>query len=161
MYKRDRIKTAVLYIGGAAAVGSCLALILFFAYTLRLRTEYREVCLQINDAILASDEASNWVRRGEDIAPLSGRALDYYDKFLLDANTVVFNRRVRDITDGSIQLVIGENTLALTGCGDGTEIHIRWETPGALTCYSVRNTTTSFLHLSAYLDNYIRSLETP
>ena len=160
MYKKDRLKAALLYGFGTLAIGSCVALIVFFIFTLRLRTEYREVCLEINDAILACAQEDNTIRRGGESAPLSTKATDYYDKFLLDADTAVFNRKVRGLTDRSIRLCFPDHTLALTGYGDGSEIAVRWETPEGVKCYTVRNSVTTFMQLDAYMENILRQAGT-
>ena len=125
MYKKDRAKAAALYICGGLAIGSCIALIIFFIHTLKLRTEYRAVCLEINDAILASRIEDDLIIRGDESAPLTQKTADYYDAFLLDSNTAVFNRKVREVNDKSIQLCFNGSILSFTGYGDGSEIHIR------------------------------------
>ncbi len=161
MYKKDRIKACLLYGFGALAIGSCVALIVFFIFTLRLRAEYREVCLEINDTILASAQKDSTICRGGESAPLSAKVTDYYEKFLLDANTAVFNRKVRGITERSIRLCFPDHTLALTGYGDGSEIAVRWETPEGVKCYTVRNSVTTFLQLDAYMENTLLRAGSP
>ena len=156
MYVRDKFKAAALYICGGLAVGICLALIVYFIFILNLRTEYREFCLTVNDAILASAEEERFIQRGEKIVPLTSKAADYYDAFLLDRDTVVINRRKRSATDRSIQLHFSADTLSLTGYGDGSEIHIRWDTPEETKNYTVRNSSLTFLQLDAYMENYLR-----
>ena len=75
MYKKAKVKTALLYTFGTLAVMIALGMIVFMVHTLRLRTEYRQFCLEVNDAVLASSMRQNTVTRGDETAPLSFTAL--------------------------------------------------------------------------------------
>ncbi len=155
MNKRDKYRAAALYLGGGLALGLCAALIVFVAYTLALRTEYRETCFAINDAVLAARGMEMTVERGGEQWPLDERTLDYYNQNLLQQNTVVFNRRRIPLNEKSILLHLGENRLCFTGLEDGSAINVLWETPDRSRSFTVRSAIT-FNQYSAYLSNYIR-----
>ena len=155
MYRKDRRRAAALYLGGGIALVVCIALIVFLVYALTLRTEYRAMCLEINDAVLAANVAERSIERGGESRALDESTLMYYDIFLLDRHTVVFNRKTAEPNSKSILIHLGENTLCFTGQEDGSAINIRWETPDSSRGYTVRS-QTSFMQLSAYLSNYLR-----
>lgn len=154
MYKADKKRAAVLWSCGVAAVGACLALIIFFVYTLVLRTSYRAFCLEINDAILHTDIAACTVGRGDEVLPADKAILDYYDEFLLDEGTLVFARKGSEPTERSIILTLGENTLVFTPVDNGTAVCLRWTAPDGTDTYTVRTGYISFAQLSACYTNY-------
>ena len=159
MYKKDRIRRAALYLCCILALGICLALIGYFVYILRLRTEYRAFCMEINDAILATEPEEALVRRGDGEWPADRDLLDYYDIQLRDAKTVVFNRKAAEPDEKSIYLILHDGILCYTGMEDGSAVNLRWETDAGLRAYTVRSDNISFMQLSAYLSNYARRLE--
>ena len=159
MYKKDKAKAAAVYTCGMIAAGVCIALIAFFVYTLSLRTEYRKVCLEINDHILTSPASSNFVLKGGMTYPLSDQILEYYNMALLGDNTVVFNRKECEPTAKSIVLVISECTLTFTGLEDGSAVNVRWDTPEDSRSYTLRSSSVSFMQMSAYMNNYLRRTE--
>ena len=159
MFRREKGKGALLYLGAFAALGTCLALIVFFVHILVLRTEYRAVCLEINDVILATDPETVTVTRGGETWPLDAQTLDFYNIRLLDADTVVYSRRDGEINERSILISLGAYRLSFTGLEDGSSIRILWDGPSGHRSYLVRSSAISFRQYSAYLSNYIRRLE--
>ena len=117
-YKRDRRRTAILYACGIVAIGSCLALIVFFVHTLLLRTQYRATCLEINDAILASSAEQNTIQRGDEVYPMPDYVLEYYNILLLEEDTLVRDRSSLPPTAKSIILHISDNSLTFTPVPD-------------------------------------------
>ena len=79
------ILMCVIAMASAAAVGG------FMIYTLILRTAYRTDALEINHAFARKEMVT--VSRAEETFLFPAEELEYYDKFLLDGNTVVFSRR--------------------------------------------------------------------
>ena len=159
MYKKNLFKRRMLFIGGGAAFAICLVMILFFIYILVLRTEYRAACLEINDAVLATDPGEVYVERGGEQWPMSHDALEYYNMRLLDEYVIVYNRANKELTDESIIIRLGDSTLSFTGYEDGTAINIHWETPFGLKTYTVRSSVVPFSTDSLFLTKYINSLE--
>jgi len=159
MYKKDKAKAGALYACGFVAIGACVALIIFFISILSLRSEYKKVCLEINDHILATPAEENFILRDEKTYPLSDQVLEYYNMALLGENTVVFNRKECEPTAKSIVLALGDSTLTFTGLEDGSAINVRWVTPEETRNYTLRSSTTSFMQMSAYLSNYLRRTE--
>ena len=159
MYKKDVLKTCLLYLAGGLAIGICVALIIFFVYTLQLRTEYRQTALEINEYVLAYQEKGSTVTWKGKTYPLSEACLDYYNRFLLDAKTVVAGRRSMEPTERSIILSFGGGKLTFTQAHeDGYSTNIRWETPDGVKNYEVASQTT-FMQMAAYISNYTRRLE--
>ena len=156
MYRRDRSKTILLYLGGALAVGAALLLIGFFVYTLALRTEYRAFALEVNDEILGCPAADREIARGETRLPLSAFYLDYYDKILLDQGTAVVDRKVREPEKSSIALILGEKRLWFIRV-DNTLVNLRWETPEGVRGYTVRCDLITFAQMNAYFTNLARA----
>ena len=157
MYKRDRIKTRILYACGALAILICLALTGFMVYSLRLRTEYRAFCLEVNDAILAVPEGQITISRQEKSAPASVRSIDYFNAFLLDSGTLVYNRRCEPVTDESIVIRLGKKkAFILTGLEDGSVINVRFETPEGTRGFSVLGGYIQFSDLCSRADIYLQ-----
>ena len=156
MYRRDRSKTILLYLGGALAVGAALLLIGFFVYPLALRTEYRAFALEVNDEILGCPAEEREIARGETRLPLSAFDLDYYDKILLDQGTAVVDRKVREPEKSSIALILGEKRLWFIRV-DNTLVNLRWETPEGVRGYTVRCDLITFAQMNAYFTNLARA----
>ena len=160
MYLKYKVKTILLYVFGFIAVGACIALIAWFVSILRLRTEYREFCLGVNDVILATPANDRSIRQGDKELPLSMDALDYYNILLLDSNVTVISREDAEPKDSSIRIQLGEDALTFTNVEkDGSLIALRWETPEGTRSYFVRSGQVSFMSISAYFKNYARRVE--
>ena len=157
MYKKAKIKTALLYAFGALAVTIALGMIVFMVHTLRLRTEYRDFCLEINNAVLTSPKQRNTVTRGDETAPLSFTALNYYDQFLLDTGTLVYSRKSAEPTEKSIVISMKGGTLFFIPLDQET-ICLRWDTPSGTRSYRVRAGYITFADLHSYLTIYLQSL---
>jgi hypothetical protein len=161
MYLKYKIKTVLLYVCGFIAVGACVALIAWFVSILRLRTEYRAFCLEVNDVILATPAKERSIQQGDKELPLSMEALDYYNMLLLDSNVVVISREDAEPTDSSIRIILGDKSLIFTNVEkDGSLIALRWETPEGTRSYFVRSGQVSFMSMSAYFKNLARRAET-
>ena len=157
VYKKDRIRTVVLYVCGAVAVLSCVALIAFFIFTLHLRTEYRACCLEINDRILASyAQEDRTIRMGNESCPMDGAVQDYYDRILLDAKTIVYNRRSFEPDDKCLILEFSGCRLIFRDLREGHWIGLRWETPEGTRCYSVASGDYTFMQMTAFFQNTLR-----
>ena len=89
-----------------------LGVIIFFAYTLILRNDYRAAALNINEAVLAGGDRIT-VSRGDTTLPADQRIVDYYNRFLLDGNTAVYSRIGAPLTDQSIRLSFPDEVLAV------------------------------------------------
>ena len=160
MYLKYKIKTVLLYVCGFIAVGACVALIAWFVSILRLRTEYREFCLGVNDTILATPAKERSIQQGDKRYPLSMNDLDYYNMLLLDRNVTVISREDAEPTDGSIRIILGDRSLIYTNMEkDGSLIALRWETPEGTRSYFVRSGQVSFMSMSAYFKNIARRAE--
>ncbi len=159
MYLKQKANAALLYLAGFLAVGICLALIVFFVHILVLRTEYRAVCLEINDVILQTSPDELSVSRGGETWPLDENTLEYYNIRLLDASTVVYSRKDGEEDARSIVIFLGSYRLSYTGIEDDSAIRIRWDGPSGHRSYLVRSDDVSFRQFSAYLSNYVRRLE--
>ena len=159
VYKSARCKAVLLYAAGTLAVGAAIALIVYFVYILNLRTEYRAVCLEINDCVLASRRRSdNRIEKGEKSCPLPDSALDYYNQFLLDGKTVVYSRKSFSPDEKCLILYFSGCRLVLREMRDGFDIGVRWETPEKTVCYTVACGNYSFPQLNSYFTNlYYRS----
>ena len=157
MYKKAKVKTALLYTFGTLAVMIALGMIVFMVHTLRLRTEYRQFCLEVNDAVLASSMRQNTVSRGDETAPLSFTALNYYDQFLLDAGTLVYSRKSAEPTEKSIVISIKGGTLSFIPLDEET-VCLRWDTSSGTSSYRVRAGYITFVDLNSYLTIYLQSL---
>ena len=137
-----------------------MALIAWFASILRLRTEYREFCLEINDVILSTPATERFIRQGDKELPLSMEALDYYNMLLLSDTVVVISREDAEPKDSSVRIRLGEDQLIYTSVEkDGSLIALRWETPEGTRSYFVRSGQVSFMSMSAYFKNYARRVE--
>ena len=159
MYKKAKIRTALLYICGTLAIGMCVALIIFVVWILVLRTDYKKTCLEINDQIVISQTDQNYVIRDGQTYPLSSEVINYYDEFLLDKKVIVYNRKAAEPDKNSIVLKINGRTLTFTGQDEGTSVNIRWETGEGVKNYSVRTGSISYMMLNSYMKNYIRKTE--
>lgn len=160
MYLKYKVKTALLYFFGFVAIGATVALIIWFVSILRLRTEYREFCLGINDTILATSAKERFIQQGDKRYPLSMNDLDYYNMLLLDSNVVVISREDAEPTDTSIRIILGDKSLIYTNVEkDGSLIALRWETPEGTRSYFVRSGQVSFMGMSAYFKNIARRAE--
>ncbi len=161
MYLKYKIKTVLLYVCGFIAVGACVALIAWFVSILRLRTEYRAFCLEVNEVILATPAKERSIQQGDKELPLSMSDLDYYNMLLLDRNVVVISREDAEPTDSSIRIILGDKSLIFTSVEqDGSLIALRWETPEGTRSYFVRSGQVSFMSMSAYFKNLARRAET-
>lgn len=154
-FRRDARSTALLFGFGGLALAIALALIAFFVWTLALRTEYRAFCLEVNSVILATPAGDRRIVQGELELPLSAADLDYYDKMLLDTGTAVLDRKRREPNAGSITLVLGENSLRITGV-ENTLIHLHWAGEGGERDYTVRSDLITYAQMNAYLKNMAR-----
>ena len=146
MRKRSRAALILTY---TIVIGITLSVLIFFTYTLVLRTDYKSTALEINDAILSG--CSMTISRGEDTFPATQETADYYNRFLL-LQTDAFSRRSVPVTDKSIILRIGDNELSFTGLEDNSAIAVKWKTAADDKNYIVRSQIT-FLQLSAYFSN--------
>ncbi len=158
MYLKHKASSAMLYLACFLALGICLALIAFFVHILVLRTEYRAVCLEINDVILQTSPDELSISRGNETWPLDENTLEYYNIRLLDAKTVVYSRKDGEEDDRSIVIRLGTYRLSYTGIEDDSAIRIRWDGPSGHRCYLVRSDDVSFRQFGAYLSNYVRRL---
>lgn len=157
MYIKDKLKTGILYFFGLVAIGIAVALIVWFISILHLRTEYRDFCLQVNDAILATPAEARFIQRGTEQLPLSAEALDYYDQILLAEGVTVISRKEAEPNERSIVLLLEENRLIFTNVEkDGSLIHLRWETAEGSVSYTVRSERITFMQMSAYFTGYAR-----
>ena len=146
MRKRSRAALILTY---TIVLGITLSVLIFFTYTLVLRTDYKSTALEINDAILSGCNMT--ISRGEDTFPATQETADYYNRFLL-LQTDAFSRRSVPVTDKSIILRIGDNELSFTGLEDNSAIAVKWKTAADDKNYIVRSQIT-FLQLSAYFSN--------
>ena len=152
----NRPGTVLFYALSCLALAMTLAVGGFFVYTLALRTSYRAMALEINDAFLAGTSVT--VARGEDSFPVTPESVEYYNKFLLDRNTAVFGRKRAEPGDTGITLVLDGGQLTFTGADDGTAIAVRWSSPEKDKSYIVRSQYT-FNQLTAYYLNLKRKAE--
>lgn len=146
MRKRSRAALILTY---TIVLGITLSVLIFFTYTLVLRTDYKSTALEINDAILSGCNMT--ISRGEDTFPATQETADYYNRFLL-LQTDAFSRRSVPVTDKSIILRIGDNELSFTGLEDNSAIAVKWKTAADDKNYIVRSQIT-FLQLNAYFSN--------
>ena len=146
MRKRSRAALIMTY---TIVLGITLSVLIFFTYTLVLRTDYKSTALEINDAILSGCNMT--ISRGEDTFPATQETADYYNRFLL-LQTDAFSRRSVPVTDKSIILRIGDNELSFTGLEDNSAIAVKWKTAADDKNYIVRSQIT-FLQLNAYFSN--------
>ena len=161
MYIRDKVKAGILYFFGFIAVGSSLALIIWFISILQLRTEYRAFCFEINDVILATPGRDRTIGRGEESFPASQEIVDYYNMLLLGEGVTVISRDEVTPDERSIVLTLKDGKLSFTNVEkDGSLINIRWESERELRSYNVRSSQTSFMGVAAYYSNYARRLGT-
>ena len=161
VYIKDKVKTGLLYFFGFIAIGASLALIVWFISILRLRTEYREFCLEVNEAILATAEGDRRIGRGEESFPASREMVDYYDMLLLADGVTVISRDEATPDEHSIVLTLKGGRLILTNVEkDGSLINIRWETAEGVRSYNLRSSQISFMSISAYYSNYARRMRT-
>ena len=149
----NRPGTVLFYALSCLALAMTLAVGGFFVYTLALRTSYRAMALEINDAFLVGTSVT--VARGEDSFPVTPESAEYYNEFLLDRNTAVFSRKRTEPDDASISLILDGGQLTFTGVDDGTAIAVRWSSPEKEENYIVRSQYT-FTQLSAYYSNLKR-----
>ena len=150
MKKGSRISFIVIT---CAAFGLAAAVIVFFVYTLRLRTIYRETAIEVNDAILAANDIT--LSCGSDTFEIAPAAVDYYNRFLLHGKTVVYSRKEVPETAQTIIVNISGSTLSFTGIDDGSAIAVKWKTPQDEKHFIVRSQIT-YMQLKAYFDNYKR-----
>ena len=154
VYQEQKRKSVLLFAAGTLAVGAAVALIIYFAYILNLRTEYRAVCIEINDCVLTSQMRSDGrIEMGEKSCALNAAGLQYYNIFLLDGKTVVYNRREFSPDEKCLNLYFSGCRLSFRELRDGFDIGVRWETPEKTVCYSVASGNISFQQLSAYFTN--------
>ena len=146
MRKRSRAALILTY---TIVLGITLSVLIFFTYTLVLRTDYKSTALEINDAILSGCNMT--ISRGEDTFPATQETADYYNRFVL-LQTDAFSRRSVPVTDKSIILRIGDNELSFTGLEDNSAIAVKWKTAADDKNYIVRSQIT-FLQLNAYFSN--------
>ncbi len=152
-----KLKKLMLYISCAAAILGVSAVAVFLIVTLTIRTNYKDMALRVNDAVLET-YSQKYVEKNGERYPADDKLLNYYDKFLLDGNTAVFNSSSADETEKTIRLIMGDKTLALTPLEDGTAINIHWKTPDEDRSFTVRS-QTSYMQLEAYLSNYINRIK--
>lgn len=152
----SKTKKRTLLLCAGLAILVSLAVIAFFVWGLQLRTGYKAMCLEINDAVLATAAEEARVSRGGEEWPADGELVDYLNQSLLREKQP-FSRKEVPENDKSIILTLHGGRLSFTELPDGA-IAIRWETPEGVQSYSVRS-DTGFRHCSAYLSNYLRRFE--
>ena len=135
----------------AAVIAAAAGAVIFLVYTLQLRTDYRETALQVNDAALAGLDNAK-ISRGDISFEVSREAVDYYNKFLLDAHTLVYSRKGTQENEKTIILKLGEAELSFTGLEDGSAIAVHWDSGAEQKVFRVRSQIT-FSHLEAYFEN--------
>ena len=141
-----RLVVAAVFIFSIGAV-------LFLAYTLKLRTEYKETATQINEVAAAYQDRAV-IQQGDKRISGTSAIVNFYDQFLLDKSTLVYKKASAELTDRTILLEFGEKSLALTGLEDDNSINIRWKTPEKEKSFCVRSEIT-FTQLEAYLSHYL------
>ena len=145
-----RKKSVIFILASVVAFAAGAAVIAFLVYTLVLRTSYRADAMDINQVFLKKGTVT--VSCGEESFQMPAEELEYYDKFLLDRNTIVFSRRIVPETKDTIVLTFGKESLSFTGLEDGSAIALCWKTPDHEKHYIVRS-SISFMQLSAYYTN--------
>ena len=143
-------KKAIFYLMCVIALAAAAAVIGFLVYTLKLRTDFRADAMEINNMFLKKGIVN--VSCGEESFQFPAEDLEYYDKFLLDRNTVVFSRKRVPENENTIVLAFGNEALSFTGLEDGSAIALCWKTPDHEKHYIVRS-SLSFMQLSAYYTN--------
>ncbi len=149
------LKKAIFRLICIGVFGASAAVIWFLASTLLLRTEYRETALEINDAFIESDPEIITVSQGGITLPASRTLVDFYDRFLLDRTTTVFNRKPAPPEDTTISIQCGNRTLSFTGLDDESATQICWKGPEEEKNFTVRSQVT-FIQLNSYFQNYKR-----
>lgn len=137
--------------------GVIVAIVIWFISVLMMRTEYKDTALEINDAFLAAGPEGTTVSQGDITLPATQSLIDYYDRFLLEKSTIVFNKKQAEPDASSITLQCGDKTLRFTGLEDGTAINVCWITPEGEKYYTVR-TQITFIQLNNYWKNYVRNM---
>ena len=151
----NRSSAVLLYSLSALALAMTLGVGGFFVYTLALRTRYRAMALEFNDAFLKSTSVT--LSSGEDSFSVTPDSAEYYNEFLLDSNTAVFSRKNVEPSDTSISLILDSGQLTFTRAEDGTAIAVRWSSGEEEQNYIVRSLYT-FPQLTAYFSNMKRAL---
>ena len=134
----------------AAALAMALGVVIFFIYTIVLRTEYKNAALDMNEPFRQS--ASVTLLRGDESFSVPTDQVEYYNTFLLDQNTTVFSKKQVPETEETITLDFGTQQLSFTGLEDGSAIAVSWKYPSGEKHYIVRS-ATMFMQLSAYYTN--------
>ena len=156
--KAQRAKSTAFLACCAAAVAMAAAVLIFIGYVLVLKTQFRRTAMEINDAILAAPAEKVMLSQGETVFSLDKKASDYYNKFLMDEHTTVFNRKRSETNAKTITLTLDGNSLSFTGLEDGTAIALIWKTEEKTEYYTLRSQTT-FLQMDAYFQNCRRRAE--
>ena len=149
----SKTKRRTLLLCAGLAILVSLAVIAFFVWGLQLRTGYRAMCLEINDAVLATPPDKAIISRDGGEWPADESMVDYLNQFLLRVKTP-FSRRETPENEQSIVLSLQGGRLSYTELPNDA-IAIRWETPEDTKSYTVRS-STAFRRLSAYVNSYLK-----
>ena len=157
VYKGDRNKSILLFVLGGIALSVMLGFIVFMIWALKLRTEYRTFCFEtVNQKVLeASAMSSRKLIMDGESCEISNKDLEYYNKILLDAKTLVASRKDILPDENSLTLEFAGARLIITDQGgnkdDGWGLALRWEYKDEVKTYTIINGGNfSFLNLQSY-----------
>ena len=147
------------YLGCAIAVVVTVAVTVFFAYTLHLRTEYKAFAREVNDVVLAIPAGDCTIERDGQVWQADEALVDYYDRFLLQENVNVVSRKGAADNSKTLTLRLKDNALSFTGLDNSFYIALRWDTPQGSRTYIVNGGSFSYMQLSAYLSSFAKKHE--
>ena len=138
------------YLVTALIVVLVLAAGAFFVHMLLVRTAYKQLCLEINDAILSAPPASCTVEQGGAVHQADEELLNCYNQyFLLPRVWPVRQEQVAPDKD-SILLHLGDSVLTLTDLGEG-DVNLCWQRDGESRGFTFNAGPAAFLKLQSYL----------
>lgn len=156
VYKGDRNKSILLFVLAGIAFAVALGFIIFMVWSLKLRTEYRGFCLDVNQKVLeARTMSSRRLSADGESCEISHSDLDYFNRLLLDGKTLVSSRKDIPPDEKSISLEFAGARLIITDQGgdkdEGWLLALRWELKDEVRTYTILNGGNySFGNLRSY-----------
>lgn len=138
------------YLLAGAVVLAALVLLGCYGYLLGVRTDYKNLCVEINDAILSAPAENCTVEQGGQVWQADEALLDCYDAFLLLPQVWAVKREQAEPTEESIVLHLGADSLSLTELENG-DVNLLWQTAAGRRGFTLNAGPAAFRQLEMYL----------
>lgn len=157
-YKKERLRSGLLYGICALALLMALATLSFIVYTVTLRTIWHDDRTELNSDYAEAYTSGATISCGDQELAMTDGDLNYFHRFLYQSNTVVYRMGDREATERSITVSLPEGTLVFTPLENEEQIHLQWSRGEETRGYYFKG-YVDYSHLETYFANCVRNAQ--